>query len=115
MLIPVQTHYYALEGMKELFKTIEAVQARFNSGLEIIGILATLFDKRVRIATEMLEALREHFKEKMLGTVIHNNVRLIEAPMVQQSVITYAPKSQAAMDYLQLADEVIDIVSKYQP
>lgn len=112
VLIPVQTHYYALEGMKELFKTIEAVQARFNPDLQIIGILATLFDKRVRIASEMLDALREHFKEQLFTTVIHNNVKLIEAPMVQETVITYAPRSQASIDYQQLADEVIDLVAK---
>lgn len=110
VLIPVQTHYYALEGMKELFKTIEAIQARFNPELEILGILATLFDKRMRIAGEMLEALRSHFQDKILQTVIHNNVKLIEAPMLQQPVLHYAPKSVAAAEYQQLATEIVHLV-----
>lgn len=112
VLIPVQTHYYALEGMKELFKTIEAIQARFNPELEILGILATLFDKRMRIAGEMLEALRSHFQDKILQTVIHNNVKLIEAPMLQQPVLTYAPKSVAATEYQQLAMEIVRLVTE---
>ncbi|OGX03213.1 MAG: hypothetical protein A3G87_02775 [Omnitrophica bacterium RIFCSPLOWO2_12_FULL_50_11] len=112
VLIPVQTHYYALEGMKELFRTIEAVRKRFNPNLEILGILATLFDQRVTIAVDMLGALRDHFKRQMFETVIHTNVKLIEAPMLREPVISYAPRSSAANDFYCLATEVLDAVTK---
>ncbi|OGW79433.1 MAG: hypothetical protein A3G33_03560 [Omnitrophica bacterium RIFCSPLOWO2_12_FULL_44_17] len=112
VLIPVQTHYYALEGMKELFRTIESVKQQFNPGLETLGILATLYDKRIKIAEEVLHALRDYFGSQMFKTVIHNNVKLIESPMVQQSVITYAPTSLGAIEYQQLAEEVLALVTK---
>jgi chromosome partitioning protein len=112
VLIPIQTHYYALQGMKELFKTLEAVRKRFNSKLEVLGILATLYDKRVTIAAEMLDALRDHFKTQMFETVINNNVKFIEAPMVREPVVSYAPQSSAADDINRLADEVIQGILK---
>ncbi len=112
VLIPIQTHYYALQGMKELFKTLQAVRKRFNPKLEVLGILATLFDRRVTIAVEMLTALREHFKTQMLETIINSNVKFIEAPMLQEPVVTYAPHSQAAGDFNQLAREIVCCVTK---
>ena len=112
VLVPVQTHYYALEGMKELFKTIETVRARFNAELEVLGILATLFDQRVAIAEEMLQELRNYFSAQMFETVIHTNVKLIEAPMVQQPITVYAPQSKAARDFVGLAEEVVRLVTK---
>jgi len=112
VIIPVQTHYYALEGMKELFKTVNAIRGQFNPDLEILGILATLFDKRIRIAVDMLEALRDYFKDEMFQTVIHHNVKLIEAPMVQKPVVSYAPNSSAALDFQHLAQEVVRLVTK---
>ncbi len=112
VLVPVQTHYYALEGMKELFRTIEAMRARFNTELEILGILATLFDKRMSIAGEMLQELRNYFSDSMFETVIHTNVKLIEAPMVQQPITVYAPQSKAAHDFVQLAEEVLRLVTR---
>lgn len=112
VLIPVQTHYYALEGMKELFRTIEAVQSRFNSKLEVLGIVATLFDKRMIIAAEMLQSLRSHFGPLMMESVIHSNVKLIEAPMFKKPISLYAPRSQAAEDFRHLAQEVVSLVTK---
>ena len=112
VLIPIQTHYYALEGMKELFRTIEAVRSRFNPELEVLGIVATLFDKRTQIAGEMLQALRSHFGLLMLQSIIHSNVKLIEAPMFRKPITFYAPRSQAAEDFRQLAQEVIHLVTK---
>ena len=112
VLIPVQTHYYALDGMKELFRTISAVRSQFNPNLEVLGILATLFDKRIQIAVDMLEALRDYFKNQMLQTVVHHNVKLIEAPMVQKPVVSYAPTSSASDDFQRLAQEIIQLVTK---
>lgn len=112
VIIPIQTHYYALDGMKELFRTINAVRSQFNPQLDVLGILATLFDKRIQIAVDMLEALRDYFKTQMFETVIHHNVKLIEAPMVQKPVVSYAPGSAAADDFQRLAQEVVALVTK---
>lgn len=112
VLIPVQVHYYAMKGMKELFRTIQAVRNRFNPDLEILGILATLFDKRISISAEILVALRERFTSSMFETVINTNVKLIEAPMAQQPVISYAPHSAASTEFNRLAQEVVSLVTK---
>lgn len=111
ILIPIQTHYYSLEGMKELFSTIDIVRERLNSDLEILGILATLFDSRTKISRQMLGNIREYFKDMVFNAVIHNNVRLCEAPMYKKPIHLYDPKCQGAKDYLELADEVIALVS----
>ncbi|MBI4358698.1 MAG: ParA family protein [Candidatus Omnitrophica bacterium] len=112
VLIPVQAQYYAMDGMKELFRTIEAVKNRFNPDLEILGILPSLFDKRISISTEILAALREHFTSSMFKTVINTNVKLIEAPMAQQPIISYAPHSAASTEFNRLAEEVVNLVTK---
>lgn len=112
ILVPIQTHYYAMEGMKELFRTIEAVRNRFNPKLEVLGILATLYDRRVGVAAEMLEALRGYFQSRMFETVINSSAKLIEAPMVHEPVISYAPRSGAAEDFNRLATEVVNLVTK---
>jgi chromosome partitioning protein len=112
VIIPVQTHYYALDGMKELLRTVNAVRSQFNPQLNVLGILATLFDKRIRIAIEMLDALRDYFKEEMFQAVINYNVKLIEAPMIQKPVVSYAPNSSAASDFQRLAQEIIHLVTK---
>lgn len=107
ILIPIQTHYYSLEGMKELFSTIEIVRERLNPDLQILGILATLFDTRTKISNQMLQQIRNYFKEIVLNTVIRNNVKLCEAPMYKKPIHLYDPKSMGAQDYLNLMEEVI--------
>lgn len=107
VLIPIQTHYYSLEGMKELFSTIDIVRERLNFELEILGILATLFDTRIKVAHQMLEQIRDYFKDMVFKTVIHNNVKLCEAPIYKKPIHLYDPKSQGAQDYWALSEEVI--------
>jgi chromosome partitioning protein len=107
VIIPIQTHYYSLEGMKELFSTIDIVKDRLNSELEILGILATLFDVRTRLNHEMLEQIRRYFKDMVFKTSIRNNVRLSEAPIYKKPIHIYDPKSQGAKDYWDLAEEVL--------
>jgi chromosome partitioning protein len=107
VLIPIQTHYYSLEGMKELFSTIDIVRERLNFELEVLGILATLFDTRIKVAHQMLEQIRDYFKDMVFKTIIHNNVKLCEAPIYKKPIHLYDPKSQGAQDYWALAEEVI--------
>lgn len=109
VLIPVQTHYYALEGMRQLFDTIEIVRSRLNHRLSILGILLTLFDRRTRIAQDVMKEVRECFKTMVFKTVINTNVRLSEAPSAGEPITLYAPHSRGARDYQDLADEVIAI------
>ena len=106
-LIPFQTHYYSLEGIKELLYTIDLIKMKFNQPIEILGILATLFDRRSKIFHHVLNEVRGYFKDKVFDTVIHNCVKLCEAPMVHKPIHVYAPKSSGAEDYKNLTEEVI--------
>jgi chromosome partitioning protein len=107
VLIPIQTHYYSLEGMKELFSTIDIVRERLNFELEILGILATLFDTRTKVSHQMLEQIRDYFKDMVFKTIIHNNVKLCEAPIYKKPIHLYDQKSQGAQDYWALTEEII--------
>lgn len=114
VLIPIQTHYYSLEGMRELFSTIDIVKERLNFELEILGILATLFDRRTKVSHEVLAQIRVYFKEIVFKTVIHNNVKLCEAPIYKKPIHLYASSSQGSKDYQSLAEEVIALTG-YAP
>ncbi len=107
ILIPIQTHYYSLEGMKELFSTIDIVRERLNPGLQILGILATLYDTRTKISAKMLDQIREYFKGMVFDTVIRNNVKLCEAPIFKKPIHVYDNRSLGARDYFSLADEIV--------
>jgi len=107
VLIPLQTHYYSLEGMKELFSTIDIIRERLNFELEILGILATLFDTRTKVSHQMLEQIRDYFKDMVFKTIIHNNVKLCEAPIYKKPIHLYDSKSQGAQDYRALTEEII--------
>ncbi len=107
LIIPVQTQYYSLDGMRELFKTIELVRENSNPNLEILGILPTLYDGRTKMNRAMLKALQEYFHDRIFETIIHLNSALAECAMVGQPVNRYAPASRGAEDYRRLAEEVI--------
>lgn len=107
ILIPIQTHYYSLEGMKELFSTIDIVRERLNPDLQILGILATLYDTRTKISAKMLGQIREYFKGMVFNTVIRNNVKLCEAPIFKKPIHVYDNRSLGARDYFDLADEIV--------
>lgn len=107
ILVPLQAHYYSLEGMKELFCTIEIVRERLNPDLRILGILATLFDNHASIHAEVLEQMRDYFKDKVFNTVIRNNVELCEASFYKKPIHIYDHKSLGARDYFSLTQEVI--------
>ena len=111
VLIPIQTHYYAMEGMKQLFGTIDIVKRRINRDLKVLGILPTFLDRRTKISKEVLDGVREYFKERVFQTAIHSNVKLTEAPSAGEPVVTYDPQSSGADDYRALAKEVLERLS----
>lgn len=106
VLIPVQTHYYAIEGLKQVLETLEIVQDRFNPGLNIAGIVLTLAERRTLLSRDVQRQMRRYFGSLILQTVIHRSVRLAEAPSAGQPVMTYDPKCTGAMEYNQLAEEI---------
>ena len=110
IIIPAQTHYFPLEGMKQLLNTIELVKKRLNHGLEILGIVPTFLDKRTKISKEILDGIREYFKDKVFNTVINVNVKLIEAPSAGNPITVYDPASRGAKDYSDLCEEVLNLV-----
>lgn len=107
VLIPIQTHYYALEGMKLLFQTINLVKARLNPRLSILGILPTFYDRRAAISRDVLEGLRGYFGSRVLETIIRINSKLAEAPSAGRPIHLYAPDSRGAEDYKRLTEEVL--------
>jgi len=107
ILIPAQTHYFSLVGMKELLSTIEIVKDRLNPQLRILGILPTLYDIRTRISREILGQMRKYFGDKVFKTAIHSNIKLVEAQIHKKSIYELAPNSNGARDYLALTEEVV--------
>lgn len=108
VLIPVQTHYYAIEGLKQLLETVDIVKGRFNPALQISGMLLTFVENRTLLSRDVQRQLREYFGDMVFDTMIHRNVRLAEAPSAGESVITYDEKSRGAREYMQLAEEVFN-------
>lgn len=106
IIIPVQTEFFALEGMGKLLQTIELVKKRLNKGIEVTGILATMFDKRTNLAKEVTEKIKEHFGDKVYKTYIRKNIKLAEASSHGKPVILYAPNSTGTKDYISLSKEV---------
>ena len=107
LLVPVEAHIMALNGLAQLLRTVELVQQRLNAGLKIEGILACRVDGRTRHAQDIVAELRERFGPLVYQTVIRENVRLAECPSFQQAITQYAPDSSGAHDYRQLAQEII--------
>jgi chromosome partitioning protein len=107
VLIPMQCEYYALEGLTALVSTIEQIKAGPNPGLEIGGILRTMFDPRNNLANEVSAQLIEHFRDKVFRTIIPRNVRLAEAPSHGKPALHYDRESRGALAYLALAGEMI--------
>ncbi len=107
VLIPMQCEYYALEGLSSLSATISRVRANLNPGLEIEGLLLTMFDARNRLSHEVAREVREHYPGKVFQSVIPRNVRLSESPSHGLSVLEYEAKSSGAESYRQLAAELL--------
>lgn len=107
VLIPLQCEYFALEGITQIVKTIERIKTRLNPGLEIEGILLTMFDPRNNLAHQVVDEIRRHFGGKAFETVIPRNVRLSESPSFGKPAVLYDVQSRGAMSYMELAKEVL--------
>jgi chromosome partitioning protein len=105
VLIPVQAEYYAMEGLGRLLATVQRVQASWNPGLELEGIVLTMFDARNSLARQVADEIRGHFKEKVYQTLIPRNVTLAEAPSYGKPVLLYNAGSTGSQAYLDLAKE----------
>ncbi|NGF55893.1 ParA family protein [Parapedobacter sp. SGR-10] len=107
VIIPVQCEYFALEGLGKLLNTIKIVQNRLNTDLEIEGILLTMYDVRLRLSNQVVEEVRTHFNELVFDTIIQRNTRLSEAPSFGISVIMHDASCKGAINYLNLAREIL--------
>jgi chromosome partitioning protein len=105
--VPIQTEYFALEGLSELLETIERIRNSFNPLLTIEGVVLTMYDERTNLAKQVVEDIRSHLGEKVFDTVIPRNVRLGEAPSFGKPVLSYDIKSKGAEAYLALGREFI--------
>ncbi|TKB96704.1 ParA family protein [Pedobacter cryophilus] len=108
VIIPVQCEYFALEGLGKLLNTIKIVQNRLNPELQIEGILLTMYDVRLRLSNQVVEEVRSHFEDLVFNTIIARNTRLSEAPSFGISVIMHDANSKGAINYLNLAREIIN-------
>lgn len=107
LLIPVQCEYYALEGLGQLLGTVQMVQSTLNPNLGIEGVLLTMFDKRLNLASQVAEETQKFFGDKVYNTVIPRNVKLSESPSFGKPILLYDIQCQGARSYLELAREVI--------
>ncbi len=107
VLIPVQCEFFALEGLGKLLNTIKLVKKQLNKDLEIEGILLSMYDKRLRLANEVVAEVKEHFKEQVFDTIIHRNARLGEAPNFGKPVALYDATSKGAVNFFNLSKEVL--------
>ena len=108
LLVPIQCEYYALEGVSQLLSTIRLIQKNLNPSLGIIGVLLTMFDKRVNLSMQVAKEVHRYFKEKVFRTIIPRNIRLTEAPSHGKPIFLYDIRSAGAMSYLNLANEVVE-------
>jgi chromosome partitioning protein len=106
-IIPVQCEYLALEGLSQLIQTIGRVRASFNPGLEIRGVVMTMYDGRTNLGLQVIDEVRSHFPGKVFASVIPRSIRLAEAPSHGIPISVYAPSSAAAVAYQKLAEDIL--------
>ncbi|TAG53914.1 MAG: ParA family protein [Cytophagales bacterium] len=107
ILIPIQCEYFALEGLGKLLKTIQLIQKRLNTSLEIEGMLLTMYDLRVRLSNQVVEEVRRNFPKMVFETLIPRNVKLSESPSFGVPVISYDAESKGSIAYMNLAKEIV--------
>jgi chromosome partitioning protein len=107
VLIPIQCEYFALEGVSELMETIRQIRRLRNPGLEIEGVLLTMFDERTNLSRQVMEDLKAFFGKQLFSTIVPRNIRLGEAPSHGQPILLYDIKSKGAESYIRLAKEII--------
>ena len=106
VIIPVQTQYYALEGLKQLLETIDIVKQRFNPSLRVLGILLTFVESRTNLSRQIQQQMREYFGHLVFDTVIHRTVRFAEAPSAGVPVLFFSPSCRGSFEYKALAEEI---------
>ena len=108
-IVPVQVHYYAMEGLKQLFETANIIRENFHpNNVRILGLLLTFVENTTIFSRQIQQQMREFFGSLVFDTVIHKTVRLAEAPSAGEPVLTYAPKSRGTEEYRALANEIIN-------
>ena len=112
VLVPIQCEYFALEGVSELWDTLERVRRTINPGLAVEGFLLTMFDERTNLSSQVMSDLRRFLGAQVFTTIIPRNVRLAEAPSHGKPIILYDIRSKGAESYVRLAKEVINNVKK---
>ena len=108
VIIPVQCEYFALEGISKLLNTIKIIKSRLNPTLEIEGFLLTMYDSRLRLANQIYEEVKKHFRELVFTTVIQRNIKLSEAPSHGLPVLLYDAESRGSYNHMELAKELIE-------
>ncbi|OGH86210.1 MAG: chromosome partitioning protein ParA [Candidatus Magasanikbacteria bacterium RIFOXYC12_FULL_33_11] len=108
LLIPVQAEYYALEGLGQLLKTVELVRNKLHPDLGILGAVLTMFDKRTKLSTEIMNELYKYFPDNIFRSVIPRTIKLAEAPSFGQSILHYEPRGKGAKAYERLARELVE-------
>lgn len=107
VLIPIQSEYYALEGVSQLVQTIDLIKGSLNPNLEIEGVVMSMFDGRNNLSLDVVEEVKKYFKDKVFKSIIPRNIRLAEAPSHGLSVLDYDASSKGAKAYVKLANEII--------
>lgn len=108
LLIPVQAEYYALEGLSQLLSVVQRVRAGLNPGLDLLGVVVTMYDSRTSLSEQVYEELKKHFADKLLKTVVPRNVRLAEAPSHGKSIAEHDKWSKGARAYKALSKELLE-------
>ena len=108
VLIPIQCEFYALEGVSQLVNTIELVKNSLNPGLEIEGVVLSMFDGRTNLSIQVVQEAKRYFGSKVYATIIPRNVRLAEAPSYGMPIVKYDPKSKGAEAYMEFASEFLE-------
>lgn len=110
LLIPIQSSYFALEGTDDLLETVEKIKARPNPGLQLLGVVVTLHDRRTTLGKDIHQQIVRAFGETVFPTVITKSVRLEESPAYREPIFTFAPDSSGALEYEKLTEEVLERV-----
>ena len=107
VLVPIQCEFYALEGLSQLMRTVGLVQKSLNPSLQLEGVVLTMFDARTNLSIQVVDEVKNHFRNKVYHTIIPRNIRLSEAPSQGKPIVQYDPKSRGAEVYMELAKEVL--------
>ncbi|OFX12926.1 MAG: hypothetical protein A2V59_02300 [Armatimonadetes bacterium RBG_19FT_COMBO_69_19] len=109
IIIPIQTHYYALLGMRQLLRTLKMVREEVGHTVEILGVLPTMYDSRTNISKEIVQGIKDFFGDKVFQTTVHFNIKLVESSMVGVPLFIHNPASRGAQEYMELAREVMKL------